>query len=111
MLLSLQEWGTGNLYLLAGQHRWRAIAVMGFAQAFGLTQDSQLDSDESHKFIEKTGPRCQATSHFGTGLYVDLWVNNAGVMGKNCIRDGKFFNSYISQHLSQFHQFPVNIYL
>ena len=56
---------------------------MGFAHAFGLTQNSQLDSDESHKFIEKTEPRCQATSHFGTGLYVDLWVNNAGVMGKN----------------------------
>ena len=71
---------------------------MGFAHAFGLTQDSKIDSDESDKFIEKTDPRCQATSHFGTGLYVDLWVNNAGVMGKNCIRDGKFFNPYISQH-------------
>ena len=71
---------------------------MGFAHAFGLTQNSQLDSDESHKFIGKTDPRCQATSHFGTGLYVDLWVNNAGVMGKNCIRDGKFLNSYIFQH-------------
>ena len=60
-----------------------------------LTQDSKPESD---KFIEKTDPRCHATSHFGTGLYVDLWVNNAGVMGKNCIRDGKFLNFYISQH-------------
>ena len=57
-----------------------------------LTQDSKPESGQSDKFIEKTDPRCHATSHFGTGLYVDLWVNNAGVMGKNCIRDGKFLN-------------------
>ena len=57
-----------------------------------MTQDSYLGLGESHRFIEKIDSRCQATSHFGTGLYVDLWVNNAGVMGKNCIRDGKFLN-------------------
>ena len=48
-----------------------------------MTQDSYLGLGESHRFIEKIDSRCQATSHFGTGLYVDLWVNNAGVMGKN----------------------------
>ena len=81
---------------------------MGFAHAFGLTQNSQLDSDESHKFIGKTDPRCQATSHFGTGLYVDLWVNNAGVMGKNCIRDG---NLYISQHVKSILSIPKELQL
>ena len=25
----------------------------------------------------------EATNFFGTGLHVDLWVNNAGVMGEN----------------------------
>lgn len=55
-----------------------------------MTQDSKPELGQSDKFIEKTDLRCHATSHFGTGLYVDLWVNNAGVMGKNCIRDGKF---------------------
>ena len=63
-----------------------------------MTQDSKPESGQSDKFIEKTDPRYHATSHFGTGLYVDLWVNNAGVMGKNCIRDGEFLNSYIFQH-------------
>ena len=64
-----------------------------------LTQDSKPESVHSDKFIEKTDPRYHATSHFGTGLYVDLWVNNAGVMGKNCIRDGKFFLNILSRFL------------